>query len=508
MNFGQDFPQIELAALIQKHGVILGMTGSGKTGTMSRAVEEILAAGGLTTVIDTASDYHGIASRFPILRVGKARRGSPSVDIEVSAAQASQIGELIGSRCLSVILDLSGFPAQEWSPFVLAYLSALWQLYDERDLPPMRIAIDEIQLFAPQGKATPAKDLLQDIAARGRKRHFTLLTATQKPQRVDKDLLDAADWRIFHRIKRGTTLSYILDLLPDLDGTKKAKEVVPGFEVGRAIMSLGDEAWIGQIACGDTFRPGALQMEAIPAAALDAALIQSLRSALVEAQAPLSLSDVVGAAGSDPVRIQKLEGELRASVEKNNRLAAQFASLQTERERQDQELDRRQRRILELEARLRDRDRDRAANKDKEQRKSASSAAPALANTPAAPTLSTAGGDGRFRSDLAIKRANTLQERRFNTLLSSLQDMSKDRRAVLGHLIMNEPHTLTIRQLAALSGYSQSTIHIPELAVTLGLISRHGRSSAASIARRTLAAQYADKNTDELIERLVSALEK
>ncbi|HRC62770.1 MAG TPA: DUF853 family protein, partial [Dehalococcoidia bacterium] len=80
------------------HGVIVGMTGSGKTGLGIVAIEELLTAGVPTLVIDPKGDMGNLALTFPGLsgadfrpwvNEGDAQRAGQSVD-EFAAAQAEQ----------------------------------------------------------------------------------------------------------------------------------------------------------------------------------------------------------------------------------------------------------------------------------------------------------------------------------------------------------------------------------------------------------------------------------
>jgi DNA helicase HerA-like ATPase len=86
------------ASDLTTHGVIVGMTGSGKTGLGIVAIEEALLAGVPVLVIDPKGDMANLALTFPGLaggdfqpwvNEGDAQRAGQSVE-EFAAAQAAQ----------------------------------------------------------------------------------------------------------------------------------------------------------------------------------------------------------------------------------------------------------------------------------------------------------------------------------------------------------------------------------------------------------------------------------
>jgi hypothetical protein len=269
-----------------KHVAVLGMTGSGKTNTAYVWAEEELRAGGTLTILDPEGDFHHLRNGAEILIIGNARRGNP-LDVEISIERAGQAAELLTRRSERVILDLSGWPLGSKNSFVLAYVGCLWAMYQYEDLPPMRLIIDEVQLFAPQGPQTDAKELIQDIAARGRKRGLALLVASQRPQNVDKAVLDATDIRFLHRVPRGRTLKVYDDLLPG--SLANAKDIVPGLDRGEAIFMIQDDAQVIQVRQSDTFRPEDKTLFVPPPLMPgDSALIDELKALLT---VPLAAAD-------------------------------------------------------------------------------------------------------------------------------------------------------------------------------------------------------------------------
>src|SRR6185312_1751746 len=54
---------------------------------------------------------------------------------------------------------------------------------------PTLVILDEAQLFAPEKSKSEALGAVIDMASRGRKRGFCLIPATQRPAKLDKDVV-------------------------------------------------------------------------------------------------------------------------------------------------------------------------------------------------------------------------------------------------------------------------------------------------------------------------------
>jgi hypothetical protein len=448
----------------QLHGCVLGMTGSGKTNTVYRIVEQILHAKGTVTIVDPEGDYRFLKSQFPILIAGKGRKGNP-IDLVTSPESGYLLARKLASRSVSIILDLSGYDEETKNVFVQSYVGELWKQYQDVDLPPMRLVIDEVQLFSPQNTNTDSKKPILDIASRGRKRHLALLIATQRPQRVDKTLLDATDIRVFHRLKRGSALNAVRELLPFQIGEAKGKEIDNIFANmlrGQATFEMeGQEPCLVTIKPSDTYHPqtGPLTQLSIPLATLDADLIAELKKALAYQDG--DYSQPIAEIGSP--RLPELEAE-------NQRLCNEVLSL---------------RKMLE----------------DKE--------AEIAALKTVAEVTPVISADIEYRSPLATARVISKQRREFGQLINSLTHQhSGAQRAMLKFLIQNDANVYNLHEIARFSGYSVSTLSkLPQRLIAGGYIWRQkGRKPIfQSTVRSRLAQLYPDLNTEGLIGEILKA---
>ena len=243
----------------QSHAAIIGMTGSGKTNTLYVIAEELSAGDVKVTIVDPEGDYGDLRYGTKALILGKGRKGN-HIDIQLTPDNAAAAADVMCRYDTPIIiLDLSGFDIDTRDEFLLAYVGKLWKNYQDEDFPPHRLIVDEVQLFAPQTEKRESKHLLQDIAARARKRNFTLAVATQQPQSVDKKILNATRYRIFHQVARGTAMKALKDLLPAsvANAAPKAdvEEMIADMAVGDVLFMIGNGAKKAHIRASNTFHP-------------------------------------------------------------------------------------------------------------------------------------------------------------------------------------------------------------------------------------------------------------
>lgn len=448
---------------VQLHGCVLGMTGSGKTNTVYRIIEQILRASGLVTIIDPEGDYRYLKSEFPILIAGKGRKGNP-IDLPCSPDAAYLLARSLVRRNVSIILDLSGYNEEAKNTFLASYVGEVWTQYQDEDLPPMRLVLDEVQLFAPQNVVTDSKKLILDIASRGRKRHLALLIATQRPQRVDKTLLDATDIRVFHRLKRGSALNAVRELLPYEISGVKGKEIDNIFASmirGQATFEMeGHDPQLVQIKAADTYHPATGQLALpIDQPKVDAGLIEELRRIL---GVPTDLAINPGIIM--PEKLTAPDPKIALLEAENRKLCNELLSLREMLEQKDAEI----------------------------------TSLKTIAESP--PVFSEKVED---RSPLATSRAVNKQRREFDQFLNSLiHQHSGAQRAMLKFLLQNDANKYNLHEIARFSGYSVSTLcKLPQRLISGGYIWRQkGRKPIfQSTVRSRLAELYPDLTTEGLV---------
>jgi DNA helicase HerA-like ATPase len=128
-----------------------------------------------------------LASRIENLRLA---------DWRVWARQNPAASEILADRPDATVLDLGGFDFPEESlVVVLSVLDSLWNARDARQ--PLLIVIDEAHNLCSSEPGSPlhraVRERIVQIAAEGRKFGLWLLLSTQRPSKLDPDIISQCD---------------------------------------------------------------------------------------------------------------------------------------------------------------------------------------------------------------------------------------------------------------------------------------------------------------------------
>jgi uncharacterized protein DUF87 len=181
---------------------ILGKKGGGKTYTAKGIIERLLDLQRRVLILDPLGIWAGLRTSadgknpgYPI-----AIFGGEFEDVPLDPAAAEPLAKIIGKENLPAVVDLSELSKPAQQSFLVKFLDAL--RVHNRD--PLTLVLEEADVFAPQ---TPLGDdskklhaAIDWIARRGRHRGWRLITVTQRPARLSKDVLTQAATLIAHRI--------------------------------------------------------------------------------------------------------------------------------------------------------------------------------------------------------------------------------------------------------------------------------------------------------------------
>jgi hypothetical protein len=229
-------------AALKQHVITLGKTGAGKSSTMRLLVENLLSLDRPVCVIDPKGDWWGIKLNrsgrgpgYPVIIFG-----GEHADIPLTVHAGAYVAELVATGNRPCIVDLGGWTVGDRTRFFIDFAQALFR----HSRSPLWLCIDEAHNFAPQGKIMDpqAGQMLHwanRLASEGRGKGITLLSASQRPQKVHKDYLTSHEtliaMRVIHPLDRDAIKDWV-DGCPDLD---RGKEVL------RSLASLKrGEAWV------------------------------------------------------------------------------------------------------------------------------------------------------------------------------------------------------------------------------------------------------------------------
>lgn len=479
---------------------ILGTSGMGKTNTLALILEKTLPF--MPSVIfDQHDEYWGLCEQYEILRVGK----SENSQIMAGAAQAAQIAEISHSKRLSVLVEMLDMTFQERQDFVELYCARIWEL-NKRVKLPYGIVLEEAQNFIPEGKTTPAQEMMKRFALESRKFGFMMLISTQRSAEVSKTILGQCGLAFLHGVEIYPDVQAYAGMLPYT--ATETKKIALNLGIGECIVKVktdGRAQFIHPVKMlrretfhvGDT--PTLDQDTAPPLRAIDGDLLKELQALLKPERAPakgLVADKPLQMGEAHDAHVDSYIADLRAKL-----AAANHA-------------------IMRLKEKLPDPDRDhvRSVLAGVNRQPSAGVVAHAAAARDATSAINHVpapadvqsntpddGWDGR--SGLATQRAINRQKNQFEALIQDIKREMQMHRLILVYLTQRENLEIGERDLARNTGYSRSTLenHRPTALERRGLIKRIMRGGVyqyESIARRFVKANYPDLDEDALVERI------
>lgn len=476
---------LTVQSFIARRIAMLGTSGMGKTNTLALILEKVLPF--MPTVIfDQHDEFWGLCEQYEILRVGK----SPESQIKAGAAQAEQIAEISHSRRLSVLVEMLDMTFQERQDFVERYCARIWEL-NKRVKQPYGIVLEEAQNFIPEGKTTPAQDMMKKFALEGRKFGFTILISTQRSAEVSKTVLGQCGLVFLHGVEIEPDFKAYAGMLPY--SVAKTKEIALNLGIGECIVKVktdGRAQFIHPVKMlrretfhvGDT--PTLDQESSPPLRAIDADLLKELQALLKPAPATQRQGLVADKPLQDAVlyeaHIDSYIADLRAKLAAANGEIGRMKSTDKAR-------------LVPTEPNI------------------AVLAKHAMADRqPADVQLNTTSDGWDGRSDLATQRAKNKQQRDWEGLLTTIRDEKAIHRKILVYLAQCEGQAFSEKELARNLGYSLRSIQhggYPNGLVSRGLINRgltqdRYQYTFQSTVREKLAEICPDLDIEPMVERI------
>jgi len=223
---------------------ILGMKGAGKSVTAKGLVERLLAQGRRVCILDPLNHWRGLKTRadgtpgFPVVVIG-----GPDADIELDVHGGDLLGKVIAGSEMSFVIDVSDLSRATLISFASDFLRSIY--VNNRDA--LWLVAEEADVFAPQNPAMDGTrtmlDMMDQIARRGRQRGFRLWSITQRPARLNKDVLSMASALVLMRI-RGPQDRAAAEEWVKGHGTKDEVKLVvdglAGLEIGQGFVYAPD----------------------------------------------------------------------------------------------------------------------------------------------------------------------------------------------------------------------------------------------------------------------------
>jgi hypothetical protein len=221
----------------------LGNRGGGKSNGASVIAEGLIGAGVQVVVLD----YVGIWFSICLLEDGKTASpyripvlGGAHGDISLAATSGAVVAEALASRRSSAILDISGFSKQDRCRFATDFAEAFFRA-KKRNPSPVQLLLEEAQRFAPQKLVMGQERMLgafEEIGEVGRNYGIGLHLISQRPQKINKDLLNLADVVFGYRTNGVLERKAIADWVQEkgMKGRDDVQGELPGLARGQAIV--------------------------------------------------------------------------------------------------------------------------------------------------------------------------------------------------------------------------------------------------------------------------------
>lgn len=195
LEFSKDL-RLPTDAITQKIAC-LGKTGSGKTHASQKLAEEMLALGAQIVVLDPIGNWYslrlgadGKSKGYDILVLGGFHG-----DIALEKDMAKPIADLIVEKEYSVVLDVSLMRKGQRKEFATLFAEELFHK-QKTVRRPIHLFLEEAQTFIPQRVEHGEARMLgafEDLVKIGRNIGFGATMITQRPQAVNKDVLNQAE---------------------------------------------------------------------------------------------------------------------------------------------------------------------------------------------------------------------------------------------------------------------------------------------------------------------------
>ncbi|MGI9951383.1 DUF87 domain-containing protein [Moorellaceae bacterium AZ2] len=161
-------------------------SGRGKTNTVGVLIEEFLEAGFPAVIVDPEGEFWTLKEAFRTLVVGGSHGDLPATS---NRQAVKEILSIALDERLAVVFDFCEEPTNAGQQrLALPVLEELFSLAT-RKRQPVVLAVEEVQVFAPQSASSLTAEIMARISKQGRKRGIILVVASQRTQAVSKEFL-------------------------------------------------------------------------------------------------------------------------------------------------------------------------------------------------------------------------------------------------------------------------------------------------------------------------------
>ncbi|MFW5907589.1 MAG: ATP-binding protein [Candidatus Natronoplasma sp.] len=155
-------------------------------------------------------------------------------DKKIFAGKGTRMDEIVNEGRASII-NLKGTPPDMQGFIVDKLAKSIFELRKRNKIPPLIMFAEEAHNFCPQRGKVRCSDIFRTLASEGRKFGLGLGIITQRPAKVDKNVLSQCNTQIILKVTNPNDLKAIEKSVEGM--TKGMKEEIKRLPVGEAILS-------------------------------------------------------------------------------------------------------------------------------------------------------------------------------------------------------------------------------------------------------------------------------
>ncbi|MCJ7606796.1 MAG: ATP-binding protein [Thermoplasmata archaeon] len=194
-------------------------------------------------VLRETKENYSLADVVAVIEANEEPSSAPLIseleylnEIEVFASQGTKIDELI-QKGKTTIINLRGTPPDIQELIVNRLGNALFELRKVGKLPPLMLVVEEAHNFCPQQGLVACSKVFRTIASEGRKFGLGLMVISQRPAKIDKNVLSQCNTQIILKVNNPNDLKAIAASIEGL--TDGMEEEIQRLPIGTAIITGG-----------------------------------------------------------------------------------------------------------------------------------------------------------------------------------------------------------------------------------------------------------------------------
>lgn len=209
----------------------------------SKRKSNVSALEGMMSRLEAAKGFYTIKDAIALLKrneeddVSNLIRGLDELDAKgIFTETGTRMDEIVRDGKTSII-TLKGAPPDVQNFVVKRISTALFELRKRNKIPPLLMIAEEAHNFCPQVGKTESSEIFQTIASEGRKFGLGLGIITQRPAKVDKNVLSQCNTQVILKVTNSNDISAIESSVEGI--TKDMTEEIQRLSIGEAIISGG-----------------------------------------------------------------------------------------------------------------------------------------------------------------------------------------------------------------------------------------------------------------------------